>query len=70
MNNRLKLFISCSLLLSVSFSSHRKVNSSSKNSIGIQTGYNRGFSILGNFTIYNIAEGLPGNIRFGIGYNE
>jgi len=70
MNNRLKLFAFCSILLSLSFSIHSQVNSSSKNSIGIQTGYNRGFSILGNFTIYNIAEGLPGNIRFGIGYNE
>ena len=70
MNNRLILFLICSLLLSISFSSYSQANSTSKNSIGIQTGYNRGFSLTGNFTIYNIAEGLPGNIRFGIGYNR
>ena len=70
MNNRLILFLFCSILLSVSFSSYSQTNSNSKNSIGIQTGYNRGFNLTGNFTIYNIAEGLPGNIRFGIGYNR
>jgi len=68
MKRRLTLLVASSLLLLISFSSHGQ--SDSKNSIGIQTGFNRGFGIVGNFTIHNIAEGLPGNIRFGIGYNR
>lgn len=64
------LFIACSLLLFLSFSSYSQVKSGSKNSIGIQTGYNRGYGITGNFTINNLAEGLPGNLRIGIGYNR
>ncbi len=68
MKRRLTLLVASSLLLIISFSSHGQ--SDSKNSIGIQTGFNRGFGIVGNFTIHNIAEGLPGNIRFGIGYNR
>jgi len=70
MNNRLKIFAFCSLLLSISFSSFSQTISSSKNSIGIQTGFNRGFGITANFTIHNIAEDLPGNFRFGFGYNR
>ena len=38
--------------------------------MGIQTGFNRGFGISGNFTIHNIVEGMPGNFRFAIGYNR
>jgi len=68
MKRRLTLLVASSLLLIFSFSSHSQTDS--KNSIGIQTGFNRGFGIIGNFTIHNIAEGLPGNIRFGIGYNR
>ncbi len=70
MKRKLTLLITCSLLLIISFSSYSQVKSNSKTSIGIQTGYNRGFGIIGNYTIHHIAEGLPGNIRFGIGYNR
>ncbi len=66
MNGRFTLLITCSLLLLLTFTS----NGQSKNSIGITTGYNRGFGVNANFTINNIAEGLPGNLRFGIGYNR
>ncbi len=65
MNNKFTLFI-CSLLLLLSFTNH----SQSKNSVGITTGFNRGFGVNANFTINDIAVGLPGNIRFGIGYNR
>lgn len=68
MLRKFKLFVTSSLLLIISFSSYSQ--SSSKNSLGIQTGYNRGFGIIANFTINDIAEGLPGNIRFGVGYNR
>ncbi len=70
MISRTIVFITCSLLLFISFSSHSQVKTNAKNSVGIQTGYNRGFGLNVNFTINNIAEGLPGNIRFGIGYNR
>jgi len=65
MNNKFTLFI-CSLLLLLSFTSH----SQSKNSVGITAGFNRGFGLNANFTINDIADGLPGNIRFGFGYNR
>jgi len=68
MKSRLKLFVTSSLFLISTISIYGQT--SSKNSIGVQTGYNRGFGIVGSFTINNIAEGLPGNIRFGIGYNR
>lgn len=70
MNNRLKIFVICSLLLSASLSGYSQTKSSSKISIGVQSGFNRGFGISGNFTIHNIAEDLSGNIRFGAGYNR
>lgn len=62
------LFIVSSFLLFLSFSAHCQVKSKSKTSVGLQTGLNRGFGISGNLTIQNIAEGLPGNIRFAIGH--
>ena len=68
MKRRLTLLVTSSLLFIISFSIHSQTNS--KNSIEVQTGYNRGFGIIGSFTIHNIAEGLPGNIRFGLGYNR
>ncbi len=68
MKRRLTLLVTSSLLFIISFSIHSQADS--KNSIGIQTGLNRSFGIVGSFTIHNIAEGLPGNIRFGIGYNR
>lgn len=69
MKRRLMLIITFFLLLITSFSSFSQVKSNSKSSVGIQTGYNRGLGIIGNYTIHHIAEGLPGNLRFGIGYN-
>lgn len=45
-----------------------QVQSKSKNSMGLVVGLNRGLGINGNFTIHRIAEGLPGNIRFSVGY--
>ena len=68
MQRKLTLFVMSSLFLFFSFSSFGQTHS--KNAVGLQTGYNRGFGIMGNFTIFNIAEGLPGNIRFGLGYNR
>ena len=68
MKRRITLFVMSSLLLIITYSSYGQT--SSKNSIEIQSGYNRGFGIIGSFTIHNIAEGLPGNIRLGIGYNR
>lgn len=66
MKSRFTFFMICSLLLLITFAS----NGQSKSSVGITTGYNRGFGINANFTIKNIAEGLPGNLRFSIGYNK
>ncbi len=66
MKKRLTLLITCSLLLLLTFTS----NSQSNSAVGIVTGYNRGLGFNASFTIKNIAEGLPGNLRFGIGYNK
>ncbi len=52
-----------------SISGISQTKSNAKNSITIQTGYNRGFGVLGSFSVHQIAQGLPGNFRFGIGMN-
>ncbi len=44
------------------------VKSPSKFSVGIITGYNRGFGFQGNFMVQNFASEFPFEIRFGIGY--
>ena len=46
-----------------------KGTGSSNFSVGIITGYNRGFGIQGNFTVQKLAEEFPFELRFGIGYN-
>ena len=68
MQRRLTLFVTSSLFLFFSFSSYSQEHS--KNSISLQTGVNRNFGIAGSFTVHDIAEGLSGNLRFGIGYNR
>ncbi|MEZ4841368.1 MAG: hypothetical protein R2821_07625 [Flavobacteriaceae bacterium] len=62
------LLIACTLLLSFTSLSFSQTKSNSKNSISFITGFNRGIGINGSFSIHNIAEGLPGNLRFGVGY--
>jgi len=56
-------------LLICSFYGFSQTKSDSKKSVTIQTGYNRGYGVMGSFAIHNIAQGLPGNFRFGIGMN-
>ncbi len=65
MNNKITL-LTCSLLLIFTFTSFGQ----SKKSVGITTGYNRGFGINANFTFIDVAQGLHGNIRFSFGYNR
>lgn len=68
MQRSLLLLVTSTLFLFFTLSIYSQTTS--KNSIEIQTGYNRGFGITGFYTIHNIAEGLPGDLRFGIGYNR
>jgi len=66
----MKLSIIILLVLStISFTAIGQTKSKSKNSISLQTGYNRGYGIMGSFYIHEIAEGLPGNLRLSIGMN-
>jgi len=53
----------------VSFTGYGQTKSASKNSISIQTGYNRGYGIMASYSIHHIAEGLPGNLRLSFGMN-
>lgn len=64
------LFIVCSLLFLFSSLSYSQTKSSSKTSVGLQLGLNRGFGGTGFFTIHDFAEGLPGNVRLGIGLTK
>lgn len=41
---------------------------SSMVSVGLITGYNRGYGIQGNFTVHNFASEFPFELRLGIGY--
>lgn len=45
-----------------------EIKSPSKFSVGIITGYNRGFGFQGNFMVQNISSEFPFGIRLGIGY--
>ncbi len=63
------LILAAIIIASFSMEMHAQTKSSSKTSISIQTGYNRGYGIMGSFYIHQLAEGLPGNLRFSIGMN-
>jgi len=54
---------------SLTFMLEAQTKTSSKTSVSIQTGYNRGYGLMGSFTIHRLAEGLNGNLRFSIGMN-
>jgi hypothetical protein len=45
-----------------------KAKSPLKYSAGIINGYNRGYGIQANFTVYDFKEEFPFKLRFGIGY--
>jgi len=41
-----------------------QTKSKAKTSVSFQTGYNRGYAVMLSYTLHNLAEGLPGNLRF------
>ena len=65
----MKYFISILFLCIFSFSGYTQTKTASKNSLTLQTGFNRGFGIMGSFSIHRIADGLPGNLRLSAGLN-
>lgn len=65
MKQKHTFLITCSLLFMITYTSYGQ-----STAVGFTTGFNRGFGVNAHFTIKKIAEGLPGNLRFGIGYNN
>ena len=50
-------------------SGQKKSEDALRYSAGFKTGYNRGFGLQGNFTMYNFESGFPFRIRLALGYN-
>jgi len=66
--NRILILISI-LMLNFGGEIQAQTKTNSKTSISLQTGYNRGYALMGSFTIHQLAEGLSGNLRFSVGMN-
>jgi hypothetical protein len=45
-----------------------KTGAPSKYTVGVVTGYNRGYGLQGNITLHNFLTSFPFEMRFGIGY--
>lgn len=61
------LMMACSSVLSLSYAQGSNGNNI-KYSAGLITGYNRGYGIQANFTLYNFADVIPFEMRFATGY--
>jgi hypothetical protein len=71
MRTKVKVVIFAMMLVSICAISYGqdKTNGSFGYSAGFSTGLNRGFGIMTNFTVHNLAKEFPFELRFGMGYS-
>ncbi len=63
-----KIIFSISLIFTILSSVFAQENS--KFAVGLKTGYNNGFGIQTNFTVYDLVQDTPFHLRLAIGYTD